>query len=147
MTQLQIEEQFKGIEGINEAKKVYRELAKQLHPDIGGTNEMFKLLNQVYHHILEHGLSFLDEEEFDLELEKVISKILHFENIVIEVVGSWVWVSGNTKAIKEELKEIGFRWRSKKKMWSYGEMYNVLLCQDHLTKHSYFTHYATNRNS
>ncbi len=25
--------------------------------------------------------------------------------------------------------------------------YNVLLCQDHLTKHSYFTHYATNRNS
>ena len=27
------------------------------------------------------------------------------------------------------------------------EKYNVLLCQDHLTKHSYFTHYATNRNS
>ncbi len=26
-------------------------------------------------------------------------------------------------------------------------MYNVLLCQDHLIKHSYFTHYATNRNS
>ena len=122
MTQSQIEEQFKGIEGINEAKKVYRELAKQLHPDVGGTNEMFKLLNQVYNNILEHGFSFLDEEKFDLELEKVISKILHFENIVIEVVGSWVWVSGNTKAIKEELKEIGFRWRSKKKMWSYGEM-------------------------
>ncbi len=29
--------------------------------------------------------------------------------------------------------------------WLYS--YNVLLCQDHLTKHSYFTHYATNRNS
>jgi len=122
MTQLQIEEKFKGIEGINEAKKVYRELAKQLHPDVGGTNEMFKLLNQVYNHILEHGLSFLDESEFDVELEKVISKILHFENIVIEVVGSWIWVSGDTKSIKEELKKIGFRWRSKKKMWSYGEM-------------------------
>ena len=26
-------------------------------------------------------------------------------------------------------------------------LYNVLLCQDHLTKHSYFTYYATNRNS
>lgn len=122
MTQSQIEERFKGIEGINEAKKVYRELAKQLHPDVGGTNEMFKLLNQVYNHILEHGLSFLDDEEkFDLELERVISKILHFD-IVIEVVGSWIWLSGETKSIKEELKEIGFRWRSKKKMWSYGEM-------------------------
>lgn len=122
MTQLQIEEKFEGIEGINEAKKVYRELAKQLHPDVGETNEMFKLLNQVYNHILEHGLSFLDESEFDVELERVISKILHFENIVIEVVGSWIWVSGDTKSIKEELKKIGFRWRSKKKMWSYGEM-------------------------
>ena len=114
MTQSQIEEKFKGIEGINEAKKVYRELAKQLHPDVGGTNEMFKLLNQVYNHILEHGLSFLNEEKFDIELEKVISKILHFENIVIEVVGSWIWVSGETRAIKEELKKIGFRYRSKK---------------------------------
>ena len=28
-----------------------------------------------------------------------------------------------------------------------ADKYNVLLCQDHLTKHSYFTHYATNRNS
>ena len=99
MTQSQIEEKFKNIEGINEAKKVYRELAKKLHPDVGGTNEMFKLLNQVYNHILEHGLSSLDESEFDIELEKVISKILHFENIVIEVVGSWIWVSGETKLI------------------------------------------------
>jgi len=122
MTQLEIEEQFKGIEGINEAKKTYKELAKKLHPDVGGTNEVFKLLNQVYNHILEHGLNFLNDTEFDLELEKVISKILHFENIIIEVVGSWIWLSGDTKSIKDKLKEIGFRWRSKKKMWSYGEM-------------------------
>lgn len=122
MTQSQIEEQFKGIEGINEAKKLYKELAKKLHPDVGGSTELFKILNQVYNHILEHGLNFLNDSEFDLELEKVISKILHFENIVIEVVGSWIWLSGDTKSIKDELKEIGFRWRSKKKMWSYGEM-------------------------
>jgi len=122
MTQSQIEEQFKGIEGINEAKKVYKDLAKKLHPDVGGSTELFKILNQVYNHILEHGLNFLNDTEFDLELEKVISKILHFENIIIEVVGSWIWLSGDTKSIKEELKEIGFRWRSKKKMWSYGEM-------------------------
>ena len=122
MTQTQIEEEFKSIEGINEAKKVYRYLAKQLHPDVGGSTEAFKLLNQVYNHILEHGLNILKESEFDLELEKIISKILHFENIVIEVVGSWIWLGGDTQPIKEQLKEIGFRWRSKKKMWSYGEM-------------------------
>ena len=122
MTQSQIEEQFKGIEGINEAKKVYKELAKKLHPDVGGSTELFKTLNHVYNHILEHGLSFLDESQFDLELEKVISKILHYENIIIEVVGSWIWLSGDTKAIKETLKELNFKWARKKKMWYYGEM-------------------------
>jgi len=122
MTQSQIEQEFKGIEGINEAKKVYKELAKKLHPDVGGDNEMFKMLNDVYNNILENGLNFLNDSEFDLELEKVISKILHFENIIIEVVGSWIWLSGDTKSIKESLKELNFKWASKKKMWYYGEM-------------------------
>jgi len=29
---------------------------------------------------------------------------------------------GDTKAIKEDLKSLGFRWASKKKMWYYGEL-------------------------
>ncbi|MDD2448996.1 MAG: hypothetical protein PHS42_03225 [Sulfurimonas sp.] len=122
MTQAQIEQEFKSIEGINEAKKIYKELARKLHPDVGGSNELFKMLNSVYNYILEHGINFADDSEFDLELEKIISQILHFENIIIEVVGSWIWLSGNTKEIKDTLKEIGFKWANKKKMWYYGEM-------------------------
>lgn len=122
MTQLQIEEQFRGIEGINEAKKIYKQLAKKLHPDVGGTDELFKMLNSIYNNILEHGIYFSNETKFDLELEKIISQILHYENIVIEVVGSWIWLSGETKSIKEKLKELNFKWASKKKMWYYGEM-------------------------
>ena len=125
MTQAQIEEQFKGIDGINEAKKIYKELAKKLHPDVGGTDELFKILNSVYNHILEHGLNFSEDAEFDLELEKVISKILHFEHIIIEVVGSWIWVSGDTRHIKETLKELNFKWANKKKLWYYGEMKGI----------------------
>ena len=122
MTQLQIEEQFRGIEGINEAKKIYKQLAKKLHPDVGGTDELFKMLNSIYNNILEHGIYFSNETKFDLELEKIISQILHYENIIIEVVGSWIWLSGETKSIKEKLKELNFKWASKKKMWYYGEM-------------------------
>lgn len=122
MTHSQIEEQFKGIEGINEAKKIYKNLAKKLHPDVGGSDELFKMLNSIYTNIIENKIYFSNEFKFDLEIEKIISQILHFENIIIEVVGSWIWLSGDTKLIKDKLKELNFKWASKKKMWYYGEM-------------------------
>ena len=122
MTREQILNKFKGVEGINEAKKIYKTLAKKLHPDIGGSEEEFKLLNEIYNHLIEHKIYFSNSSKIDIELEKIISLILHFENITIELIGSWVWVSGDTKEIKDKLKELGFKWASKKKMWFYGEM-------------------------
>ena len=122
MTQLEIEQEFINIDGINEAKKVYKILARKLHPDVGGSTELFKILNTVYNNILENGINFAQDSEFDIELEKIISKILHYENIIIEVVGSWIWLQGDTKPIKDNLKEYGFKWASKKQQWYYGEM-------------------------
>ena len=123
MTREEILKEFQNIEGINEAKKIYKTLAKKLHPDMdGGDEESFKLLNAIYNDLIEHKIYFSNDIKIDIELEKIISLILHFENITIELVGSWVWVSGDTKEIKDKLKELGFKWASKKKMWFYGEM-------------------------
>lgn len=104
MTEEQIKNEFKEIQGINEAKKIYKQLAKKLHPDVGGSDEEFKMLNKIYNDILENKIYFSNETKFDIEIEKIISQILHFEDITIEVVGSWIWLSGDTKAIKETLK-------------------------------------------
>ena len=122
MRREEILKEFQNVEGINEAKKIYKTLAKKLHPDIGGSEEEFKLLNAIYTDLIEHKIYFSNDIKIDIELEKIISLILHFENITIELVGSWVWVSGDTKEIKDKLKELGFKWASKKKMWFYGEM-------------------------
>lgn len=122
MTRVEIENEFREVVGINEAKKVYKTLAKKLHPDVGGSEEEFKILNAVYNDFIEHKIYFSSESKIDIELEKIISQILHYEDITIELVGSWIWVSGNTKEIKDKLKEFGFKWASKKKMWYYGEM-------------------------
>ena len=122
MTREEILREFKGVEGINEAKKIYKQLAKKLHPDVGGDEESFKLLNAIYTDLIEHKIYFSNDIKIDIELEKIISLILHFENITIELVGSWIWINGDTREIKEKLKEIGFKWASKKKMWYFGEM-------------------------
>ncbi|RXI37282.1 hypothetical protein CRU99_12120 [Malaciobacter mytili] len=125
MTREQILKVFEGIEGIKEAKKIYKTLAKKLHPDTGGTEEEFKILNAVYTDLIENKIYFSNDSKIDIELEKIISLILHFENITIELIGSWIWISGDTKAIKEQLKKIGFKWATKKKMWFYGEMKGI----------------------
>ena len=71
MTREEILREFKGVEGINEAKKIYKQLAKKLHPDVGGDEESFKLLNAIYNDLIEHKIYFSNESKFDLELEKI----------------------------------------------------------------------------
>jgi len=122
MTREEITNEFKEVTGINEAKKIYKTMAKKLHPDVGGSEEEFKLLNNIYNDFLEYKIYFSNESKIDLELEKIISQILHFENITIELIGSWIWLSGDTKSIKDILKDLNFKWAFKKKMWYYGEM-------------------------
>jgi hypothetical protein len=122
MTHNEIKREFENIQGINEAKKIYKRLAKKLHPDVGGSEEEFKALNSIYNDLIANKIYFSNESKFDIELEKIISQILHYDNITIEIVGSWIWLSGETKAIKDKLKELNFKWASKKKQWYYGEM-------------------------
>ena len=113
---------MKQYEFISKNEADTKQLAKKLHPDVGGDEESFKLLNAIYTDLIEHKIYFSNDIKIDIELEKIISLILHFENITIELVGSWIWVNGDTREIKEKLKEIGFKWASKKRMWYFGEM-------------------------
>ena len=124
MTKEQILKEFEIVSELTEAKKVYRRLAKILHPDMEcGDTESFKILNSVYTDLIEHKIYFSNDIEIDIELEKIISLILHFENITIQLIGKWVWVSNinyTDKAIISKLKELGFRWARKKKMWHFS---------------------------
>ena len=123
---INFKEEFLKVTTIEEAKKLYKELAKLHHPDKGGNSEQFKILNNEYHRFIDNFSSLhfedADFQELNVELEKIIIDILHIENIVIEIIGSWVWVSGQTKDIKELLKSLGFKWASKKKMWFFGDL-------------------------
>lgn len=53
----------------------------------------------------------------DAKLRETLNKVINFTGVTIEIIGEWIWISGNTYQYKKDLKEIGFRWASNKKAW------------------------------
>ena len=49
----------------------------------------------------------------------ILESISPLEGLIIEVVGAWIWVDGDTKQHKDILKSKGFFWASKKKKWYF----------------------------
>lgn len=112
---------FANINTIEELKKAYRKLAFKHHPDRGGDTEIMKVINAEYETLFKK-LNVADasgQGKYDLNdgFREMIEKIINLSGLEIEICGLWVWVGGNTKEHKEALKEAGFYWASKKKMW------------------------------
>jgi len=51
------------------------------------------------------------------QFKDLISELIKMDNIVIEIIDCFVWVTGSTKDYKEQLKELKFRWHNKKLAW------------------------------
>ncbi|MCL2619377.1 MAG: DnaJ domain-containing protein [Defluviitaleaceae bacterium] len=110
-----------------ETKKMYRKLAKQYHPDNGGDTQKMSEVNNEYHelweklknvHVNAKGEQYEREtNETPEEFINLINILMGLEGIVIEIIGCFVWVSGDTKPHREALKALKFRWHSKKLCW------------------------------
>ncbi len=123
MTNQEARQIIKG-NNLNEAKSEYRRLCKIYHPDINPNGlEMMKLINLAYHTILEND-NFNDSNEastLDIlkEYENILNATKNLAGIKVELCGTWLWFSGETKPHKETLKSLGCYWASKKLMWYY----------------------------
>ena len=107
---------FENCNTKEEMKKEYKRLSKKLHPDVnnGDDKEFKEMLNEYQN---KQSFDFSNMEE-DFKIAFMAVSVL--DGIDIEVIGTWIWLSGDTKPIKEALKEAGFKWASKKKMWYFG---------------------------
>lgn len=126
---------FENISTLEELRKQYKELLKLHHPDNGGNlgtmqeinaeyDRLFKILKNQHENSNADWASTnndYDNMKYDFaedeKLREMLNKIIHFGGIDIELIGAWIWVSGNTYAYKKDLKELGFKWASQKKMW------------------------------
>lgn len=91
-------------------KKEYRKLAKQLHPDLGGDTEEFKVMQNEYEimwerlkniHTNSEGETYSkDTAETTHEFMHIINVLTKLIDIEVEICGTWVWVSGIPKHTK-----------------------------------------------
>lgn len=123
---------FKDCRTAEEVKAEYRKLCKLHHPDNGGDEETMKEVNAQFTaafnrlkntHRKQDGTTWTAEagskaesHETPEEFIDIINRLMK-HNLTIEIIGSFVWVSGDTKPVKDDLKSMNFKWHSKKLMW------------------------------
>lgn len=118
---------IKGLTDVDSLKRAYFKLAKVYHPDAGGTKEQFQKLQKEYEGLFKTIMSgsnlsandIANEIELDENLRKAVDAIIGIPQLNVELIGKWIWVSGNTYPIRNELKNAGFMFAPVKKMWYY----------------------------
>lgn len=130
---------FKDCQSLEEAKSLYRRLARTNHPDHGGDTAIMQAINAEYARFqseftyrsertrqqqahAEGKKTSADYHNLDEVAEVLRVKIEAALNmgLDVELCGLWVWASGNTKPHKEELKALEFRWSPDKAAWYFA---------------------------
>lgn len=93
-----------------------RELTKFLQCTIETARKMCALL---FKGIELKPLPLLTPSDDKTPLETVIKEVTEMQGVELKQSGSWYWASGNTKAFKEKLKELSFRFSRKRCAWYY----------------------------
>ena len=133
---------FKNVQTLEELRKQYRDLLKKYHPDNeNGSEEITKAINTEYEKLFKilknkhdsrqqntrtgnttnNNESSYDNKKYDFAedelLREMLQKVIYLSDITIEIIGAWLWISGNTYHHRKELKELGFKFASQKKCW------------------------------
>ena len=120
---------FEGCTTIEEVKTRFRDLAKRLHPDAGGDAAEFRDMMDEYQIAFERYKTVhraMDGKTYEKattetadQFADIINGMMGFDGITVEIIGSWVWVSGNTYPYREQIKALGFFWSKSKHAWYY----------------------------
>lgn len=115
---------FENIHDLDTLKREYRRLAMLMHPDCGGTDAEMQELNRQYETAMKEirfhaaaGSKDAETTETAAEFIAIVNALIKLDGLNIELCGSWLWISGDTRRHKETLKAAGCRWASKKSMW------------------------------
>ena len=115
---------FDNITTMDGLRAEYRSLIKINHPDAGGDENIMKAINLAYEKAVEYIRRHGEKAEADkaaadvpAEFMDAVSAVVACPGLIVEIVGSWVWVTGDTYRNRDRLKAAGYRWAAKKSAW------------------------------
>lgn len=126
---------FAGTKTVAEIKKLYRGLAMEHHPDRGGDTATMQAINTQYKVALErcngetsqgddgreHTYRYNAEVEQGIIdfIDRLIKSYVLSKSVNAYLIGTWVWIMGDTKPVKDTLKSLGCVWHSKRSAWYF----------------------------
>jgi len=112
------------IQNASDLEKAYEALCKQ-YPSENDPSITKRI--QAEYEVLAHLIEEDEEEdryqrlqagENEVDKQLVVQYLkVHDLPLTIEIVGTWIWVSGDTRPQRQALKAAGFFWAHEKKMW------------------------------
>ena len=136
---------FAGCNTAEQVKIEYRRLCKLWHPDLGAQDQIVERtakMQEINVAYAQASARFRQEEMrekakaygrpepteadyadaavVDERIRQAIEKIITLDGLEIEICGLWVWVGGDTKPHRGELRAAGYRWSPKKLKWHFA---------------------------
>ena len=119
--------------GLNESGKTYtareikiafRKAQHKNHPDKNGDKILSQMINAAWELLKDKGdityIQHADTIDMSARLLKAIDAAIVLDGVIVEVCGSWVWVTGETFKHKDKLNEAGYLYSRSKKAWYFN---------------------------
>ena len=122
---------FTNVHTLAELKAEYRRLALMYHPDRGGSVDIMQQINAEHDRLFEVLKAQQNERaaadttgrtkattETAAEFRDIIEALIRIgDDLVVELCGVWVWITGATYKYKDDLKRLGCKYSGNKKAW------------------------------
>jgi hypothetical protein len=122
---------FSNCQSVEEAKRRYKELLMQYHPDHAGpegeniTKEIIAQYDNFLNGFMAHSFnSYCEDKEWKpgpeavTPFQEILRQIISLD-CQIEIIGYWIYCF-NSKEVREQLKELGFWFSGKHKAWVFS---------------------------
>lgn len=119
---------FDKCETLEEAKKLFKQLCFECHPDTGGSHAAFLELTKQLENFKASDVHAADKYFVSENFIKIVEQLIKIKGIDFEICGSWIWITSEREH-KDQIKAVELpenhvcRWAGKKKMWYIRENY------------------------